>query len=213
MRGQTAYAWRGDSHEGPYEWIDEPVVAANNKSYAYYARTNGDDFVVLNGIRQRLFRSLTAPRCLTLSQDGRHAAYHARVGDAHYVVLDGDPVDHQDTRGRAVRIRLSPDGRRLAYGIWNQTSNHLWWVVDSLPHEEFDFHVTALHFVFSPDSRHWAYTAFVKGLGWRVIIDGKPSEWMDWIDNASLVFSPDSRKLAYGARKGRELWWKVVDVK
>jgi len=28
-----------------------------------------------------------------------------------------------------------------------------------------------------------------------------------------MKFSPDGTKLAFVARKGRELWWKVVDVK
>jgi len=27
------------------------------------------------------------------------------------------------------------------------------------------------------------------------------------------VFSPDGKKVAHGARKGRELWWKVMEVK
>ncbi len=67
--------------------------------------------------------------------------------------------------------------------------------------------------VFSPDSRHVAHVAYRKGQGYYVIVDGFVGEVQDWADPCTLVFSPDSRKLAYGARKGRELWWKVVDVK
>lgn len=43
------------------------------------------------------------------------------------------------------------------------------------------------------------------------MIGDKKGEGFDHVSN--LVFSPDGSKLAFGAVKGRELWWKVMDMK
>jgi hypothetical protein len=31
--------------------------------------------------------------------------------------------------------------------------------------------------------------------------------------STKIFFSSDGRKIAFGALKGRELWWKVIEVK
>ena len=63
---------------------------------------------------------------------------------------------------------------------------------------------------FSPDGKKIAYRATNKS-DWDVIVAGDTI-----IDQFDLVgppvFSPDGKKVAFGARRGDELWWKVVDV-
>jgi hypothetical protein len=44
-----------------------------------------------------------------------------------------------------------------------------------------------------------------------VVADNKGEEFDDWY--SAPFFSADGKKVAFGARKGRELWWKVREVK
>jgi hypothetical protein len=66
-------------------------------------------------------------------------------------------------------------------------------------------------FNFSPDGQHHAFTARDKAFRHFVVLDGKRRE--DFDDIGRFAFSPDGKKLAFGARKGRQLWWKVLEVK
>jgi hypothetical protein len=59
---------------------------------------------------------------------------------------------------------------------------------------------------FSPDAQSIAYTDWS-----QIHIGEQKSDRFDWA--GPPVFSPDGKKVAFGARKGRELWWKVMEVK
>src|SRR5512139_1719013 len=65
-------------------------------------------------------------------------------------------------------------------------------------------------FNFSPDGEHHAFTARDKAFRHFVVLDGKRREDFDGI--GKFAFSPDGKKLAFGARKGRQLWWKVLEA-
>lgn len=58
---------------------------------------------------------------------------------------------------------------------------------------------------FSPDGKTIAYTKWTE-----VRVGDKKSDRFDW--TGPPVFSADGTKIAFGARKGRELWWKVMEV-
>ena len=63
--------------------------------------------------------------------------------------------------------------------------------------------------VFSPTRPLIAYGATQERQKYVVIGDTK-HETPNRV--GEVVFSPDGRKVGYGARIGRELWWKVIDV-
>jgi len=46
---------------------------------------------------------------------------------------------------------------------------------------------------------------------WLIVVDDQPGPEFDEV--AAPVFSPDGNQVTYGARKGRELWRKVFDVR
>jgi WD40 repeat protein len=62
-------------------------------------------------------------------------------------------------------------------------------------------------FTFSPDSRHFAYSAR-RGRKWLVVLDGVEQAHYDFV--GQLLFSPDSQHLAYSAMEG-EKWFVVLD--
>ncbi len=47
---------------------------------------------------------------------------------------------------------------------------------------------------------------------WTVIVGNKKSEAFDELDSRGPVFSPDGTRVAFGARNGRKVWWRVIDV-
>jgi hypothetical protein len=70
---------------------------------------------------------------------------------------------------------------------------------------------------FSPDATKIAYIQWVDDdlngrKGWRICAGDSVSEIFDFA-GTTLHFSKDGRQLAFGARKGRDLLWKVLDVK
>lgn len=63
--------------------------------------------------------------------------------------------------------------------------------------------------VMSPDGSKLAYVAEKDGMEF-VVCGTSRSDPFDQI--VAPVFSPDGKKIAFGARKGHELWWKVMQV-
>ena len=63
------------------------------------------------------------------------------------------------------------------------------------------------HLTWSQDSKQLAF-AGETAEGWRIVCGDKRSEPFDEVGPPH--FSADGAKIAFGARKGRELWWKVL---
>ena len=63
---------------------------------------------------------------------------------------------------------------------------------------------------FSPNGRSVAYSATVEG---RESVFVGENQAMEFDRVGVPHFSADGNVVAYDARKGRELWWKVVEVK
>lgn len=81
-------------------------------------------------------------------------------------------------------------------------------------HEGLDF----FNVRFAPDGRSVAYAVARGDKRWIVVgekpfdpAQGRKGEEFDEV--GPPVFSPGGTKVAFGARKGRELWWKVMAVK
>jgi 4-hydroxybenzoate polyprenyltransferase len=162
--------------------------------------------IVIDGVKKQEFVEVER---WGMSPDGNHMAFSVWDGARSRVVMDGVRVDAIDVQGNySIRsIRVAPDGKWVAYlcGF-----NRVFAVVNGQRSESFH---SIEGLTISPDGRHVAYVVTNEAGSERVALDGTPGETTDWIASDTLIFSPDSRKLAYGARKGRELWWKVIDVK
>jgi len=141
-----------------------------------------------------------------VAPDGR-IFYVARKGDQEYVVLG----DQSGPLFRKVGgIGFSPDGKSMIYVVRlsddpNTPGDHL--VVDGKVGEEAYGYIQS--FAISPDGKAVALKTHSKS-GVQVVVGRQRSEGYQFVYDFN--FSPDSRKLAFCARRGREVWWKVMDL-
>lgn len=56
------------------------------------------------------------------------------------------------------------------------------------------------------------FIAYKGGVSTRQYIVVGDQKGPDFDDVGPPIFSPDGKRVAYGARKGRQLWWKVTEV-
>jgi 4-hydroxybenzoate polyprenyltransferase len=209
------YVMVNGTRQGPYEDVVRDIIYSRDGcTVAYPAMADGALFAVRNGVKNEIAVEDVPRGPFFFSPDATRMAYMTSDIDATYVAADGKPADRMrfDTSVYIGPIAFSSDSRRMAYVVCDYTMMQV--VVDGQKGEAFDYSESVqIQIRFSPDSRHVAYVAYRKGRGYFVVVNGAVGEVQDWIATDTLVFSPDSRKLAYGARKGRELWWKVIDVK
>ncbi len=107
--------------------------------------------------------------------------------------------------GMVCDISFSPDGSRVAYTAWKGEIATT--VVDGVPGVEFLWVDPP---AFSADGKRVAYFAGPSVGKSVLVVDGKSREVPHPL--TAPFFSPDGKKVAFGARIGRELWWKVMDV-
>jgi Tol biopolymer transport system component len=120
------------------------------------------------------------------------------------MVVDGEPGEDNQSIWKP---HFSPDSRRLIYSMKQKERWILVFGTEKFG-KEFD-HVGEP--AVSPDGSRFAFVAEIED-GSIVVSGDQRSERFDDIYGAP-VFSPDGKKVAFGARKGRELWWKVMEVK
>jgi WD40-like Beta Propeller Repeat len=141
--------------------------------------------------------------------DGRHSAWHAKVGDKQVLVRDGKIAsDQMDFVGNPL---FSPDGTRLSFwayeGEYPEQREFL--VVEGIEGPRFDD--TAL-WHFSPDSRHLAYRATEGGKSF-LVLDHTPGPPVDDLRlppccgpfPGAFDFSPDSNHVAAVAILGAQM--------
>jgi hypothetical protein len=141
-----------------------------------------------------------------ISADGKVVAYGAKQAGRWYLVVGGrrTPIDHHPSF-----VFLAPDGSSVGY--WHSESqgngaSRVRVVVDGKPGDAFSMVGSPL---FSPDGKAVVYAAddgsrqYIVVGAQKVEVSGRESD---------PVFSSDGRKVGYGARLGREIWWKVLNV-
>jgi Tol biopolymer transport system component len=146
---------------------------------------------------------------LLVAPDGKTIAYIARIAGQECVVLGDRPGPFFVSIGR---IGFSPGGKVIVYVAElaenPDKSRNFRLVIDgNLASEVFR---SIDNFAVSPDGNVVALKTLAKA-GQQVVLGSHRSEIFDVVYD--LNFSPDSRKVAFCARKGRELWWKVMDLK
>jgi WD40 repeat protein len=159
------------------------------------------------------------------SPDGKRLAWVFREGRKHGVAIgDGKQQKAEHDWIRALAFR--PDGKELAYAAGTGGSANValmdddeqpvidgakWRIVrgdgkgpDSAGKEEF---LRIAHVAWSRDGAKLAFAGQTND-GWRIVCGEQESDAFDEVGPPR--FSSDGAHIAFGARKGRELWWKVL---
>jgi Tol biopolymer transport system component len=182
----------------------------------------GKHFVVVDGHADAEYDDVYPPPFF--SPDGKRVAYVASLGGKQFLVVDGqagaryDSVNGSPMSAGSTSVSsplFSPDGKHIACAA--KKNNKCLVVVDGQPGAEYDY-IGSL--IFSPDSKHFAYVAFISGGGligtWPnptkdtrvVVVDGHEDKAYAQIGE-SIAFSPDGKRLEDGDQNGP----KVADQK
>lgn len=170
------------------------VVSDDHRHIGVAASIDNRWSVMVDGISQGDYDDV---RGLKFSPNSLRVAFVARRGNSQFLVLDGVEQRAYAPTDRA-RSCFSPNSQRVAYSA--QLGESAVMVIDGVegnqyPSLEWDFP----SFVFSADSRKFAYIAKVNGQQWAVVVDGVEEPSFDKIEYTPL-FSPDSKHVAYLAR-------------
>jgi Tol biopolymer transport system component len=210
-QGDAWFMINGGRKEPSFDWIGKPVFSPDGKRLAYFAQSAEMYFLVVDG--KRIGPAYADVKDPVFSSDGRRIAFIAmRKNESGPGMLPSGRICAV-ADGRAGEdcefiqtLLFSPDGRRFGYTMTQDKKEFI--VVDGRKYGgEYDSNEGL---AFSPDGKRFAYVGFQGGCAYVVCGDQR-SEPFDIVRNP--VFSPDGRKLAYSARKGRELWWKVMELK
>jgi len=146
---------------------------------------------------------------LMVAPDGKTLVYIARIAGQECVVLGERPGPFFASIGR---IGFSPGGKAIVYVAElaenTDKSRNFRLVIDGNQASEVFRYIE--NFAMSPDGNTVALKTHGKA-GIQVVAGSHRSEIFDVVYD--LNFSPEGRKLAFCARKGREIWWKVMDLK
>ncbi len=207
-----------DGVEGePFDSVGRPVFSPDSRKIAHVAKLGEQRHIVLNGRKVATHEDIWwgGP---VFSPDSRRMAFIAKKGQKWRVVLDGREGreferiwPHDYTFGTfnftfrfANCLTFSPDSSHLAYVGFDGSSTYV--VVDQRVNGPFDNVGGALM------QRGNGLGATLDG---GIVVNGRATIAVGGateIDAKPLAFSPDGRRLAFGARLGRELRWKVVDL-
>jgi Tol biopolymer transport system component len=194
-----------------YDYIAPRTLnfSPDSKHVAYIARRGNKSVVVIDGVEGKEYEGIGD--ALVFSPDSTRVAYvvwHGR--NKQVMVVDGAEGKEYESVGSPI---FSPDSKRVVYTAWREKKTFM--VIDGVEGKEYDGigyksdgvsgrfqSIGARRSVFSPDSQHYAYTAW-RGDKWFVVVDGVESKEYNGIGD-SLIFSPDSKRLAYAVRSGRQ---------
>jgi hypothetical protein len=196
-----------------------PVFSRDGKRVGFVGIDHDKQFPVIDGTRGPSYGEVGQ---ITFSPGGEHVAYVAcdSAKPQHergylknaFVVLDGRRQNNYDA---IEYLTFSGDGRHFAFSA-RSGDRHLV-IVDSIElmylirDDEEGLRASAFGLTFSPDHRHLCWYTYSGNREAAVVLDGKIVD-----RSVSLCeeprFDKDSKHIGFGVVKGRELWWKVVEV-
>ena len=183
--------WYENTHWTVYS-PDRKQVARVNKSY----RASGPSYISLNGQAQKSYGQVYSPQ---FSPDSKHFAYIAHTYDPYgdLVVLDGIEGKRYESLVKDANLKFSPDSQRLAYIASNRVGRdrEIFMVIDGK--EGMRYSGIDIASTFSPDSKHFAYTARTLDMKWTAVIDETEGRHFEAKYISDPIFSPDSKRLAY----------------
>jgi len=182
------------------------AFSPDSRRVAFPAKVGEKWGMVVDGVRGELFDIVSSP---CFSPDGKRVAYTALSGGKRLVVVDGKKGPPFDF---VAVPRFEHDGSDVFYTVRDGGKSHV--VRGGKKGEGFDmiFGEDALlpgpvHR--SPASSTLVYRALV-GREWFIVIGDRKVGPFEQVSDPR--FSPDGRVVMFGARKDRELWWRVVQA-
>ena len=176
--------------------IGQPVVSEDGGVVAYRAMGSDDDwFIVANG--KTVSDSWDYVSDPAISRDGKVVAFAAE-GKGKFLFLSGKKISIPESAGS---VFVSPNGQAWGYTTRSAV------VTERGRSEEFE-EVRGPEF--SPDGGRVAFSAR-RGQQWFVVIGNLKVQSPGLV--AGPFWSADGRCVGYGALLGREIWWKVIDVR
>ena len=174
--------------DGPnYDGIHDFAFSPDGHHYAFAARANGKCFVVREGVEEAGY---TWAGKQTVAE-----GLDTRLIDIGIAGGNFDPGSARVSRGR---LAYSADGKRLAYGVFDEGK---WRIA-------VDHRVIGLRFddvgnpVFSPDGKHVAFMALRQGR-WHLMLDERENgpDYDAYPSNAEVVFDGNTSLHTLGKRK------------
>ena len=135
---------------------------------------------------------------ILFSPDSRHVASTVRFGDQLGIPAGPGAVKPKDIEELQFQDVLSGSGMGVAIGAQTRWAM----VIDGMEGKQYPY-VTLIGAAFSPDNRHFAYSAFRDDRKWAAVIDGTERGTYDFAGN--YAFSPDSAGVGYGIRVGKQV--------
>jgi hypothetical protein len=193
-----------DGHKGP-EFDDAwpPVFSPDSTKVAYRASKNGKWLVMIGNQPGPVYDRVGKP---AFSPDSSVVAYSAVEKGKAFLIVGDKKIEKEKHCDNVVFSRdgsevncwdIEKAGKRQSMLIWDEVGPR--------------FDEVGLHPAFSPDVKTAAY--WIKdGNKQRIAVGKKKGPKFDAVDR-NPVFSPDGSKVGYVALKGREFWWKVMNVR
>ncbi|MBI1821843.1 MAG: PD40 domain-containing protein [Nitrospirae bacterium] len=209
-----------DGIEGPvYEGFISNGIARfspDGKKLMYAAQQNGKWVLVVNSQESKAYADIYPS--YTFSPDSQRTAFVAvekknNQENKVFVVIDGTESPAYDEIG-FYPSHLKPD----VYNGGSQFGRHLFYTMEldrwRFITDGWDRTLEAWSVGFSPDGRHYAYSAKRQGF-WKVVIDGVEHGNYEGVIplgglDGHLFFSPDGQKIAYAAKR-EEKWFMVIN--
>jgi Tol biopolymer transport system component len=196
-----------------YDWIGSFAISPDKARIAHGARTENKWFVIVSDFTSVEGGETGTPydnvSHVTISPDGRRIAYVAVRGGQTFIV-----IGNRETRFTADDILFppvfSPDGTKVAVGATRQGKGLI--ILDGKEGQLYD---AVSRPVFSPDGSRLLYQAAKEGKWVTILADEEGRLIREYPFDGVIkppVFSPDGKSIVLGARKGRDLWWKVVSI-
>ncbi|MFO7446889.1 MAG: hypothetical protein R6W90_11015 [Ignavibacteriaceae bacterium] len=202
--------------------IGVPIFSPDSKRLGYWAKEGNKRHMVIDGKKSEGYDDISIPN---FSPDGKRVAYGVKEGDKWFMIVNEEkysalygiipkeiPIDKYSikvTRENVIVFSTSMD--KTAY-ICLTDKGYCVAVNDKIS-EEYDLIGGAvvnngLGIVFRIHPSEGSLTLDgLDHLGTSLLSFGS-----EYSGTPYLHVSSDGKKLAFGARKGRELWWKVIDI-
>jgi WD40-like Beta Propeller Repeat len=189
-KNKKGYVVVGSKKLEGYERFRRVIFAPDGSGYCIIASKEGKEYLIKNGKEEPMPDNLKGKTLIAMSADGSKIAYEESDGSKYRTVV-GDRKSELFDMIMSRSAIFSPDGSKLAF-VANVSKTDTATGTTSR---------TSL-----PPTKTMSV----------VVVGDQKSEEFDEIYNVPfgrLSFNSSGSRVAFGARKGNDIWWKVVDVK
>lgn len=188
-KNKKSYIVIGDKKLEGYDRIRRPIYSPGGGGYLVVASKDGKDYLIKNGKEEPMPDDLKGKNLIAMSADGSRIAYEESDAGKYRIVV-GDKRSETFDLIMSRSVVFSPDGSKLAF-VANATKT-------------------------SPaPATGTTSVPSTKSVNVVVVGDQKSEEFDEVyaLPFGRLNFNSGGSKVAFGARKGNDIWWKVMDVK